>query len=245
MSGRARPGVHADEAIAAIDVGLQTAGDVSYGVSVPDGRWCWRCLDREADPESTAGICAPCREVLLADPAPDEPSPSRRGNGGSSGPSVTERSVRLWFDGQEIPVHSVRVVAGLPTGDQRDDVIVASGGWCVPGDPLYDFLPVLGERGRTRWYDRLGLPISLDEAATLLADPDYKTVAFELVGNAIVSTMWLGHDLRLGPGPPRIFETMVFGGQLEGEQRRYSTQECAVIGHREMVQLVRAAREIP
>ncbi len=106
------------------------------------------------------------------------------------------------------------------------------------GHPMADWSPVV----MTSTDSDVMLP---EDTVRHLGDGDYNTVAFELVGDAIVSTVWLGHDFWLGPGPPRIFETMVFGGQLEGEQRRYSTQECAVIGHREMVQLVRAAREIP
>lgn len=66
-----------DRAIAAIDVGLQTAGDASYGTAVPEGK-CWRCLRSDVAPGSSSGLCSACRTVLLAEPADvaDEPPPS-------------------------------------------------------------------------------------------------------------------------------------------------------------------------
>lgn len=47
-----------------------------------------------------------------------------------------------------------------------------------------------------------------------------------------VSTVFLGldHGLWLG-GPPLVFETLVFGGLLDGEMDRYSTMAEALTGH--------------
>lgn len=56
-----------------------------------------------------------------------------------------------------------------------------------------------------------------------------------------VSTVFLGIDHRFGEGPPLIFETMVFGGPLDGETDRYSTYDEAEAGHGEMVKRVEAA----
>lgn len=178
---------------------MQTAGDASYGTTVPEGR-CWRCLDREADPESTAGVCAPCREVLLADPEPDDVEAD-------------------WFRNTflRMMAYPIRFI------------------------PPWDGIRL----SRPRWYDRLGLPISIEEAETLHSDPDYQRVAVEVMGDAVVSTVWLGLDYGFGGGPPLIFETLVIGGPLDGEQFRYSTDEQAVVGHRMMVDRVRAARENP
>lgn len=51
----------------------------------------------------------------------------------------------------------------------------------------------------------------------------------------LVSTVFLGIDHRFfGEGPPILWETMVFGGLLDGEQNRYSSQEEAILGHQEM-----------
>lgn len=56
-----------------------------------------------------------------------------------------------------------------------------------------------------------------------------------------VSTCFLGVDYQFGDGPPILFETMVFGGPLDGEQERYSTRAEALEGHGRMVERVREA----
>lgn len=57
-----------------------------------------------------------------------------------------------------------------------------------------------------------------------------------------VSTVFLvldhGHEEG---GRPLLFETLVFGGKLEGEMERYSTYEEAEKGHVRMVKRVRKA----
>lgn len=60
-----------------------------------------------------------------------------------------------------------------------------------------------------------------------------------------VSTIFLGLDHALWPGVhvPILFETMVFGGSLDQEQRRYATWGQAEQGHAEVVAQVRAAQE--
>ena len=49
-----------------------------------------------------------------------------------------------------------------------------------------------------------------------------------------VSTVFLGLNHNFEDGPPLIFETLVFGGDLDGEMRRYSTWEEAENGHKKM-----------
>ncbi len=49
-----------------------------------------------------------------------------------------------------------------------------------------------------------------------------------------VSTVFLGLDYNFGSGPPLLFETMVFGGKLDGEVNRYSTWQEAETGHEAM-----------
>ena len=52
-----------------------------------------------------------------------------------------------------------------------------------------------------------------------------------------VSTVFLGldHNSYCG-GPPAIFETMVFGGEYDEYQERYSTWDEAELGHKEIVE---------
>lgn len=54
-----------------------------------------------------------------------------------------------------------------------------------------------------------------------------------------ISTVFLGIDHQYFAGPPLLFETMVFGGELNMECTRYSTWEQAEKGHDEMVDRVK------
>lgn len=63
-------------------------------------------------------------------------------------------------------------------------------------------------------------------------------IARDTVGDAVVSTVFLGLDHQFGDGPPLVFETMIFGGEHDQEQWRYSTIEEAREGHDRAVQIV-------
>ena len=93
------------------------------------------------------------------------------------------------------------------------------------------------------YFDRNGEPIDRDTWSRLSADHEYKRVALEKFdGGVEVSTVWLGLNHQWDDNrPPLIFETMVFGGKLDGEQWRYTTEEQAIKGHAMVVQLVLAA----
>jgi len=65
-------------------------------------------------------------------------------------------------------------------------------------------------------------------------------VADEYVGEVRVSTVFLGVDHVYDSGPPLLFETMVFGGSLDGEQERCTNWEQAEIMHKNMVERVKA-----
>ena len=91
-------------------------------------------------------------------------------------------------------------------------------------------------------YDREGKPISFECWIELRHQPGYIRVAEDTVGDFWISTVWLGidHGSPLEGTAPIIFETMVFGANRESEEmRRYSTEEQALAGHREMVEEVR------
>ena len=90
------------------------------------------------------------------------------------------------------------------------------------------------------YYDRQGKPISLQTWAHLMEDREYCRVDETLVDNTRVSTVWLGIDYSFGRGgAPIIFETMVFGGPMDQEPYRWSTEQEAVDGHRMAVDAVR------
>jgi hypothetical protein len=69
-------------------------------------------------------------------------------------------------------------------------------------------------------------------------------VAQDQIGDVRVSTVFLGidHSWILEEHVPILFETMVFGGALDQEQRRYATWTEAEEGHREMAEAVMARR---
>lgn len=59
-----------------------------------------------------------------------------------------------------------------------------------------------------------------------------------------VSTVFLGLDHNFfGRGKPILWETLVFGGVLDGEMDRYTSREAALAGHQAMCLRVRATIE--
>lgn len=58
-----------------------------------------------------------------------------------------------------------------------------------------------------------------------------------------VSTIFTHLNLNPTDGIPILFETLVFGGILDGEMQRYATEAEARQGHREMVELIRSKGE--
>jgi len=61
----------------------------------------------------------------------------------------------------------------------------------------------------------------------------------QIDGDCWVSTVFLrGIDHSFFGGGPLLFETMVFGGEHDGDQWRYSTWAQAAEGHRHAVDLV-------
>ena len=71
-----------------------------------------------------------------------------------------------------------------------------------------------------------------------------RTVARTEIGEAEVSTVFLSLDHNFsGKGAPVLYETLVFGGQLDGEMTRYTTHEEALAGHSCMVARVKEAEQ--
>lgn len=63
----------------------------------------------------------------------------------------------------------------------------------------------------------------------------------ELGPDVRVSTVFLGIDHSWGYGPPILWETMIFGGEHDEYQDRYSTWDQAKKGHDEAVKMATAA----
>jgi hypothetical protein len=78
-----------------------------------------------------------------------------------------------------------------------------------------------------------------------LKEADGVHVADDRVGRVRVSTVLLLIDHAFGPGPPVIFETMIFGGWHDQRQWRYTSMEAARCGHVRALAMVRRLRFIP
>lgn len=104
-----------------------------------------------------------------------------------------------------------------------------------------------GERWRLAFYDQAGRPMTQAAWEEAFARTEARIIRQETVGygpnRKWVSTVWLGLDHRAGrPGPPLIFETMVFQHDHALAQQRYATNAEAVAGHQAMVTRYRVTR---
>lgn len=59
--------------------------------------------------------------------------------------------------------------------------------------------------------------------------------SWKFIVKVLVSTVFLGLDHNWNDGKPILFETMIFGGKHDQEQRRYCTYEEAEQGHEDIV----------
>jgi len=66
-----------------------------------------------------------------------------------------------------------------------------------------------------------------------------RQVAYKEINGIAISTVFLGLDHSWNGPPPLLFETLVFGGALDGEMFRYETWEEAEKGHAIMVKRVK------
>lgn len=75
---------------------------------------------------------------------------------------------------------------------------------------------------------------------------DNRIVQQDRIGEVLVSTIFLGLDQTFGlvPGPPTLWETMIFRGEHDGWQRRYLTRDQALGGHAEAVEMVKASQNM-
>ena len=102
-------------------------------------------------------------------------------------------------------------------------------------------------------------PVGMDEWMELMAlkskarrrgsdgwtapEDDPTRVGYDEIGEVHVSTVWLGLNHAWGDGPPLIYETMVFGGDHDQLQNRYSTRAQAEAGHKAICGAIREGRE--
>lgn len=64
-------------------------------------------------------------------------------------------------------------------------------------------------------------------------------------GDVEISTVFLGLGHQFGDGSPLLFETLVLGGELDGDMWHYSTWHEAEEGHNEVVTRCREMVGVP
>lgn len=84
---------------------------------------------------------------------------------------------------------------------------------------------------------------SLLEWAKWFETADRHVAKDKLPNDVKVSTVFLGLAHSFGDSGPILFETMVFGGDLDEEMERYATWEEAEEGHKRWLNKVKALAE--
>jgi|APGre2960657404_1045060.scaffolds.fasta_scaffold169448_2 hypothetical protein len=79
---------------------------------------------------------------------------------------------------------------------------------------------------------------SWKEYCKFLDTLENRIVKQETINNTKISTVFLGQDIGNDSGAPILFETMCFGGTLDGEQWRYQTFDEALKGHQKVREMV-------
>lgn len=90
-----------------------------------------------------------------------------------------------------------------------------------------------------------GEPVSVSDVLVWgrwLETADRNVKRTDLGEFGLVSTVFLATDHAFGisSSKPVLWESMVFGGSLDGEQRRYYTREDALRGHLRIVRRLKA-----
>lgn len=94
------------------------------------------------------------------------------------------------------------------------------------------------------WYilDNNNKPIrstSITEAADWMENnPQRKVVKQEHIGDVYISTVFLGLDHSWNSDIPVLWETMIFGGEYDQYQDRYTSYKDALEGHKKALELV-------
>lgn len=68
---------------------------------------------------------------------------------------------------------------------------------------------------------------------------DARRIALDYIDEVKISTVFLGLDHQFTHGSPLLYETMIFGGEHDGYQDRYSTRNEALFGHNKALDMVK------
>lgn len=70
-------------------------------------------------------------------------------------------------------------------------------------------------------------------------DRAYRHIGYDNIGDASVSTVFLGLNHNYFGGKPLLYETMILGGKHDKYQEQYSTKQEAMAGHQKAIELVK------
>lgn len=95
----------------------------------------------------------------------------------------------------------------------------------------------------SRWYilDNNNKPVAKPalEASQWLEDNDHRRIVKrDEIGDILVSTVFLGLDHAWNSDVPVLWETMIFGGEHNQYQERYTSHEDALEGHKKALTLI-------
>jgi hypothetical protein len=97
--------------------------------------------------------------------------------------------------------------------------------------------------------DEQGQPVECPDLMTWArwfeAGEHRRRIALDKRGDITVSTVFLGLDHSFFGGPPVLWETMIFGGEHDEDQERYTSQADALAGHARMCELAFGAPITP
>jgi len=93
------------------------------------------------------------------------------------------------------------------------------------------------------WYilDKDNKPVKstiIQHGEWIEANPERKAVKQEHIGDIFVSTVFLGLDHAWNSDIPVLWETMIFGGEHDQYQDRYTSVEDALEGHKLALTLI-------
>lgn len=75
------------------------------------------------------------------------------------------------------------------------------------------------------------IPALVNQWAAWYESADRTVKRTTISEDVVVSTIFLSLDHQFGNGPPLLFETLVLGGEHDGDMWRYSTWQEAELGH--------------
>jgi hypothetical protein len=99
-----------------------------------------------------------------------------------------------------------------------------------------------------RFYDKEANLIDSYDYENLFKDQEYILIAEDKVGDCLISTAWVGIDLRKKKEEgrrPIIFETRIYSGIYGGKSWAYCTEREALEGHEQIYEAISEGDALP